>query len=367
MNDPRKTKAPVPVGAREKTQPTVSERGDREQTCAYREMELMDERAIVAANTGQTFAHMIYDIPFKSKYGSQTCHKGKDCIRAGTPHTHVVGIGVMGVDEIVRLMGGIKIQVSEARVITRNGRQYYQATAIAQDYFTMTVREGTAEAKIGGMRRGGDDDDPRGDFEPIIAQRKAERNAAKKIVPQGILNGIAALAKEGKTTFSEEDVRRLFVPFYTERQLFIQRWFDTFAGRSVPAILKDLPSHGEIGTGAILMPPPSEAFRRDAPSPSAPQNTQKFLMSEQQKRYIYKLMTDADLNRDQIAAYMKHEIARWESQGLNQKEEASALIEAFKNGDFSSFNNWDAMCSELPSKEVDQKPIDEERGGEKEV
>lgn len=181
----------------------------------YRHMDKLDEEAIIAGMSGQTFEHMTYNIPFKSEKGRANCGvPGCWYEKKGFNHTHAVGVGIMGINEVRRVYGGIQCMVVENIQVRRDGRRWWKCTALAVDVLMKNASRRTIWQPITDVAAAkAQDKDMRSDFSPTIAESKAMRNAIKDLLPQTLLIGIAELGRKGKKTFTEDDVRKIIMGF----------------------------------------------------------------------------------------------------------------------------------------------------------
>lgn len=259
MND---NKTPQPTGS---AVPMKKQDGD-DSSAPFAQMDRWDEAAMVAAITGSPIETMIYLYPVGSKKGVKDCGVDSCDFNGVKPHQHVTGIGVNGVNELARMMGGIQVSVKDVRVTNINGQPHWRAIAVAKDHFTLNWREAEATAPCGSMRRGGDDD-IRGDYSRIIAQNKAERNATRKILPQHLIKGISDLALNNKITFDEEDIKRLFGPMWAERTRLKDEYFKRLVSGAMANF--DVPSALPQG-GTTALPDGSDAPREAQEAPQGP-------------------------------------------------------------------------------------------------
>lgn len=336
MKQPNETKTPNPTGAKDRKK----ERQEIEENriAPFGTMDDMDARAIIASYSGQTFDKMVYNIPFRDykerapkNCGIETCpHNGKK------HHTHVVGIGINGINELVTLMGGIQIEVISTEIINKKGVPWYSAKAVAKDHFTLTERYGVGECKIGASRRGGSDD-TRGDFDRLIAEHKAERNAAKKILPQLVLDGISKLALKGQTKFTEADIQTLFTPFWTTRKVLKDQWFEALTraklgvGGGAAGMAPQLPqnvspvSNSDSINGAqkgAQAPETANTTGADGDKPTSPK----------QRGWIKRMLTDYGMEKNHADEFIDSKIPT--------TVEASDYIDEFRQGNFGEVEVW---------------------------
>ncbi len=337
MNKPNETTTPNPTGAKDLKQARQENRENR--IAPYSTLDDMDAQAIIASYSGQSFEKMVYNIPFKDKHGRAPKNCGiESCPYNGQyHHTHVCGIGINGINELVTLMGGIQVQVIKTEIVNKKGTPYYSSVAVARDHFTLTERYGTGECKIGASRRGGSDD-MRGDFDLLIAQHKAERNAAKKILPQALLEGIPKLALKGQTRFTEADVKELFTPFWTTRKVLKDRWFEALTkaklgvGGGVADMAPQLPQN-VTPTSNPINPANSPQSGAQAPETANPEasNGEKAI-SPKQRNWIKRMLTDYELTKDQAEEFINVKITTTCA--------ASDYIDEFRQGNFGDVEIW---------------------------
>lgn len=153
---------------------------EKHETCV--EMDKLDESAIEKELLGEPVEEYIYKIPFKNKQGGTTT---------------VLGIGIVGINAIAQAYGGIQRRIAWIRAVYDGGRKFWECEAMAVDVITgNAIAERYRQPAI--MRRGNDQDDPRGDFSFVVCQRKAMRNAVSQLIPQGVKVKLIESVKSGK-------------------------------------------------------------------------------------------------------------------------------------------------------------------------
>lgn len=343
MKQPNETKTPNPTGAKDRKQ----ERQEIEENrvAPFSTMDHLDAQAIIASYSGQTFDKMVYNIPFKDKHGRAP----KNCGIEACPykdkfnHSHVVGIGINGINELVTLMGGIQVEVISTEIINKKGVPFYSAKAVARDHFTLTERYGVGECKIGASRRGGSDD-TRGDFDRLIAEHKAERNAAKKILPQLVLDGISKLALKGQTKFTEADIQTLFTPFWTTRKILKDQWFEALtraklgisggaaeARESIHRLTELDRRTTPLPRPAIDVNSPQSGAQAPETAISTPSNGDKPI-SPKQRGWIRRMLTDYGMEKNHADEFIDTKIPT--------TVEASDYIDEFRQGNFGEVEVW---------------------------
>lgn len=318
MTDPTKTIVPAPTGATEAKAPEIMP-----EQVPYNEMDKLDEKAILASYTGQSFRSMVYSLPFKDgkekapkKCGIPGCaYDGKHS------HTHVTGVGIQGLNEIVRQMGGVVVEIVDCKLIKRKGKDVWWAKAVARDQFTLTERFGDAECPVYQYNS-------ENRFAKVIAQSKAERNAMKKVVPQLILEKLTDLANTGKTTFDESDVQVMFRPFWTDRAKLKSAWFEKMADRALGQGVKNVTPAPQVGAGAPEASPEGETAQEVDEEP-----TGGFPGSSKQKYALVGMITKGtDLTKDQALEFI--------SGHIHSREAVREFFDAFKDGNFADVTAW---------------------------
>jgi hypothetical protein len=321
MKDPTKVKTPEATGA---------ELVDRETgeiipaQVPYSELDKLDEQAIISSYDGQPFRSMIYSLPFKDGKGKAP----KDCGIPGCaydgkyPHTHATGVGIKGINEIVRQMGGIMVEIVEAKIVKHNGKPAFWAKAVARDQFTLTERFG--ENICPRYDRYGNENR----FYIDIAKSKAERNAAKKIIPQLILDGLEKLAESGKDVFEESDIEQLFRPFWTDRARLKAAWFEKMTDRALEGGVKiALPSAQRPAQEQEALPEgqnSGEAENDD--SGGFPGN------SKQKYSLASKIQKGAGCTKDQALEFIAAKMTTYETM--------QDYFAAFNEGNFDDVSAW---------------------------
>jgi len=248
---------------------------------AYSEMERRESAEIMRGLTGQEISAMTYDIPFRDRDQKQggvvECSTPGWCKyrdKERVPHVHVQGIGAQGMDEIKRIYEGIQVVVTVKphRVHKRN-KYYWEAEAVALDCFTANMTTASAtqpEVDFDSNRKG---NDPRAEFAPRIAERKAKRNAVGELIPQAIQNALKKWASEGKTLFTPEEAQRLIDSFgYNRKQRPIRCMLDPKTGTLIAAASPQVQvlSSGGAATAPALPAAPVGDLPSPPPAKSPP-------------------------------------------------------------------------------------------------
>lgn len=326
MKNPTNTKTPEPVGAELVERPN----DPMPEQVPYFNMDRLDEQAIIASYGGQPFRSMIYSLPFKDGKGKAPKNCGiPSCTYDGKhSHTHVTGVGIKGINEIVRQMGGIMVEIVEAKVVKHKGKPAFWAKAVARDQFTLTERFGENICpqydQYGRENR----------FYIDIAKSKAERNAAKKIIPQLILEGLERLADTGKDVFEEADIEQIFKPFWTDRSRLKAAWFEKMTDRALnsPAYAKtsslDAGNRGEAisegSSGQKELPAGEDADTADSGSLSGP--------TKKQRGYMIGLIKKGEFTEDQAKEFIAAKATSFEL--------ASDYISSLKEGNYCDVTTW---------------------------
>ena len=177
----------------------------------YQEMDKRDEEQIRASLTGRAAkVELLYLIPFGSKedgridYGKRYHDSCSYCRNKTKKHVHTIGISVQGVDEIARIYGGIHRKILGAKKLHTEGKYKWLAEAAAMDIHNGNGASATAE-QVCTMRRGRDDS--RADLDRVIAERKAERNAVRKLLPQGLMLMLQNRGDQGNLSFTPGEIK----------------------------------------------------------------------------------------------------------------------------------------------------------------
>jgi len=172
---------------------------------AYTRMDRRDEEIIVQSIMGAEVSSFVYAFEI-------------------TPGNVVTDISIAGVAELQQFMGGIESQIMSIVRETENGRGIWRAVAVARDTFTGTSTDGHGECECEYYSKKKSSWLVKAHARQI-AISKAKRNAIKLLLPQDIRKYLADLAKQGIETFSDEDIRKKFSPFWTSRNRLKERHF----------------------------------------------------------------------------------------------------------------------------------------------
>lgn len=344
-------KTPEPVNP-ETTGRAVQIDKRQEQVAPFVQMDKWDEEAIVASLAGTQIETMLYLYPVKSKRGKKDCKIDSCTYNGKVPHQHVTGIGVNGVNEISRMMGGIQAEIKDLRIVNINGVKHWRAVAVAIDHFSLIKREAEATAPCGSMRRGGEDD-IRGDYSRIIAKNKAERNAIKKILPQHLIADIANLALDNKKKFTESDIRRLYGPLWAERTRLKEEYFRGVVDGSVSpggpnlAIPDTAPGgvlpESATGADATEAGNEEEAVENSDTSGTNAQGTVKKMSKPQYGMLRGKIRASGlELTDDEARTFIQAQADEKDDEGgmFLSSRGASKLIEKFVAGDITVLQEW---------------------------
>lgn len=275
---------PTPKGAVAKVEAEEVNGGGLQ--AVFAEMDRRDEDQIIRGITGQEIGDLLYLIPFKDNKGRGRVDYGPEyhelcsyCRNAGKdpkPHVHVTGVGIHGVNEVARLYRGIQRKITKCEKVTKDGRYYWRATAVAFDAYSCNASEATVDQPVDSQDRSSDD--PRGDFARITAESKAKRNAMRDILPQFLLRGLQRMAESGQTTFTEADAKRLIDSLGESRENAIARFSlvnglqqigQLMAPVEVP-VRSALPSGDRDNTPATPAETPPTGTSAPAPAPAQP-------------------------------------------------------------------------------------------------
>lgn len=324
----RRRSTPTPKGAAptEKPPAVEAEEVNGSEAAQYNPYALMDKRdadQIVAGITGQEISELLYLIPFgvkdddygKKDYGSDFHKVCSYCRKGQKKHVHVVGVSVTGIDEVARIYQGIQRAIIETKRIHRDGKYWWISRAAALDSFTVSGATASAEQPCI-MRRGSED--ARADLDRVIAERKAERNAVRKLLPQFFLAGLQKMAWQGIKTFEAKDVKRLVTSLGEDRSNMTPRASLipgmvalSAGGRMIPVPLiaeesSSEPPHiteGKTPPTGSAPPAPSAPLTPSTPPPSTNGEPPK---------------SQRELNRDRLLAWAQRE-------GVEEAETVLAL------------------------------------------
>lgn len=189
---------------------------------SYQEMDRRDEEQIRASLTGRAAkVELLYLIPFGSKdkgridYGKKYHAICSYCRKQTKKHVHTVGVSVQGIDEIARIYGGIHRKILGAKKLHEGGKYKWLAEAAAMDIHNGNGASATAE-QVCTMRRG--QDDSRADLDRVIAERKAERNAVRKLLPQSLILELQNRGDAGNLSFTPKEVKAYMLENELDRE-----------------------------------------------------------------------------------------------------------------------------------------------------
>jgi len=311
----------------------------------FTRMDDYDIEQIVRAQEGLDAEAMVYNLPFRSKNGVLDCGYSWCDYRGKHPHEHAVRIGIAGVDEIIRQMGGIEVgPVGDVKMKVIDGRKFLEATAYAYDKFTGVKR--TATVYYDFVKRG---NTSRPQDWPVIAKRLAERNAATTLLPMITKQKIAELGRQAKRVLSAEDIAAILRPIYQEREPKKIFWL-----RAQVEAQRVLSGSQQALDDIPALPIPADAAPLDNPENTCNNNGDSDTeirgggagMTQSQRRYLYKLLSEFGADKEDVSEFLK--------EAVTSKQDASAAIENFLQKDFSSFENWLALKKNEEGDESDE-------------
>jgi hypothetical protein len=307
-------------------------------------LDSIDAQAVIDAQSGKGVGKMIYNIPYRDQNGKPECPIS-GCPRKGEPHTHVVGVGASGINNLTRLMGGISVRLDSMPYKARDeGTDYYCAVATALDIFTGTEQDGFGRVKITNQNK---------QFAPNIAAAFAKRNAAKALIDPSALQRLEEMGKKGIDTFSESDAETIFGPMIRERLAYREAYFKARAALlSNPQPLQWTPQSKQLTTAKtnpvdaakpINTAPPSDEEpppnvdaappQEDAPQGKSGPKTD-WPGSDPQKRAVWAILKRECQAEDDAARQFIAEC-------LTTKQTISQFIGDANKKDLTMWNDWD--------------------------
>ena len=310
----------------------------------YNQFDMEDDTAIILAQQGKVLGKMVYDIPYRD--GSGKCPKVckiPGCYLDGKEsHRHVTGIGIEGINEITRHMGGMDIFTIENQdgdkvvKVHLDGNYYFKATAIARDIFTGTKREATYHFPLFGKRFDMLKNTGNIQYALVITQNCAERNAAKKLLDQSALYNMAEIIREGRVSFNAQDVEKIFAPMYKERLALKNMYFKAsiekelaLSSGSRERVRLEANVEAEVIDEPQKLPADTKPEKK-SPKPKAGSSGPE--ITQPQKKALYAILGKYGAEKEVIKQFIEEAVIT--------KGEASIAIGLFQDGEFANFDDW---------------------------
>ncbi len=329
-----KPKTPEPIGANKTTNKPAVKTDDKVEV--FDAFDDMDVQSILNAQRGLSIGHMIYNLPFATAAGTVNCKFNCKYMKEKRNHTHAIDLGINGVDEFIRHMGGIQISVEYLKVTKLNMKQYYECKAIGRDIFTGVQREATAYFDFQGKKN-----QKRPQDFPVIARRLAERNVARTLIPQSAREHIVRLAESGQETLTAQNIREILGPIYVEREAKKRMYFQIKAGAGNMEMLPEAAQ-----APAIDITPDSASIPENTPEPPETGQTGgssgDFPGTTKQRGAIYGMLKGYGAESDEINGYIDT---------LSDRSIISKVIGEMKDGDFDRYEAW--LKAKFPPAETD--------------
>ena len=257
----------------------------------YDEMDALDEQVINAMYEGAPVDSLVYDVIDYYTKGEMLCDK--DGCSIERPHRHLRSVNIACIYEIINRMKCVMAEITEEKQTLVGDAWYWKVKVVAFDALNVRKGLGAVLEKIG--------QHPPTSYKMAIA--KAKRNAYRELIPQTPLYTLAAIAKEGRTTLTAEDVTATFGMIFKEREYMLNKHFERLLQMNAQHILSaggEAPPPPRLlgsGSSASINPQQSMPTEKDDglgdydPS-SPPPNKQRdpLLLSDKQVKMIYALL-----------------------------------------------------------------------------
>jgi len=277
-----------------------------------------DEKQIVAQHAGLEVGTYLYEYPM----GGST----------------VRGVSIAGMLALAQMWGGLEVDTVATDQVILNGRKFCRCKASGHDKFTVITMHATysqpyerwsnkTNSYVPAIGKGNDH------MIPIICESKAQRNVLRKVISPVAVARLLKIAEEGRVTFTEDDVKRVFGAIYTQRQAQKKIAFEY----SMAAIAAN--SNVQISTPQAAIAPPAttgEIVEGDVVENSQPTGGGGFPGTDKQRKAVYALLKK--LVKDGI--FEDAWISPFVHETLTEYEAVSALIGDLKKGKTDRVDTW---------------------------